>query len=351
MNQRTEAAGAPYYSPKPRPGDKVAVLSPASGLPGLFPHVFDLGLERLRSELGLEPVEYPTTRRMNAPARDRARDLVHAFTDPSIKAVLASIGGEDQITVIPHLPADVLRANPKPFFGFSDNTNLLHLQFEAGVVGYHGGSVMMHLGRPRGLHPMSAASLRAALFEAGPFELGCASEFCDETRNWEDPANLVLEPATREARPWEWVNADSVVDGVAWGGNLEVLHWMLAAGRVDEVQADVLFLETSEELPGDVEVYRMLRNMGERGLLGSFGAVLFGRAKAWDLFRPPTSVEERTAYAEAQRAAVMQALEEYNPTALAVFDLDIGHTDPQLVMPYGGRVRVDGPGRRVSVWY
>jgi muramoyltetrapeptide carboxypeptidase LdcA involved in peptidoglycan recycling len=47
------------YPPKPRPGDRVAVVSPSAGLPGLFPHVYELGLRRLREEFGLEPVEYP----------------------------------------------------------------------------------------------------------------------------------------------------------------------------------------------------------------------------------------------------------------------------------------------------
>ncbi|QTD96784.1 hypothetical protein S1361_05440 [Streptomyces cyanogenus] len=34
----------------------------------------------------------------------------------------------------------------------------------------------------------------------------------------------------------------------------------------------VLFLETSEELPSAAEVFRILRNMGERGLLEHFPA-------------------------------------------------------------------------------
>ncbi|MET7382958.1 hypothetical protein ABZT08_29865 [Streptomyces sp. NPDC005526] len=29
----------------------------------------------------------------------------------------------------------------------------------------------------------------------------------------------------------------------------------------------------------------------------------------------------------------------------------LGHTDPQLVIPYGGLVRVDGPARRITVHY
>jgi muramoyltetrapeptide carboxypeptidase LdcA involved in peptidoglycan recycling len=56
---------------------------------------------------------------------DRAADVNAAFADPEIKAVIASIGGDDEILVLPHLDAELIRANPKPFFGYSDNTNLL----------------------------------------------------------------------------------------------------------------------------------------------------------------------------------------------------------------------------------
>ncbi len=62
---------------------------------------------------------------MEATPHERAADLTAAFADPSIKAVVAAIGGDDQITVIPHLDDDVIRRNPEPFFGYSDNTNLL----------------------------------------------------------------------------------------------------------------------------------------------------------------------------------------------------------------------------------
>jgi muramoyltetrapeptide carboxypeptidase LdcA involved in peptidoglycan recycling len=55
----------------------------------------------------------------------RAADLNAAFADPSIRAILATIGGEDQITVIPHLEALAVRADPKPFVGYSDNTRIL----------------------------------------------------------------------------------------------------------------------------------------------------------------------------------------------------------------------------------
>ena len=52
------------------------------------------------------PVEYPSTRHVGASAEERANDLNAAFADPDIKAVMAVIGGDDQITVLPHLDAD-----------------------------------------------------------------------------------------------------------------------------------------------------------------------------------------------------------------------------------------------------
>jgi muramoyltetrapeptide carboxypeptidase LdcA involved in peptidoglycan recycling len=342
------------YPPKPRPGDKVAVLSPSAGVPAVFPDVFELGLRRLRETFDLVPVEYPTTRVLGASAQARADDIHAAFADPEIKAVLASIGGDDQITVVPLLDDDLLRDNPKPFFGYSDNTNLLNYLYGLGLVGYHGGSVMVHLGRGARLHPSHEASLRAALFTSDQwYELGAPSEWGDEPIPWSEPGRFGEEPPMVASDGWSWLNPDSVVQAPTWGGNLEIVSWLLQAGRVgpsSDYQGQVLLLETSEEMPPAEEVYRTLRNMGERDLLQQFPAVLMGRPKAWERGRD-SDWEVRRAYARDQRAAVERAIGEYHPHATVVFDLDIGHTDPQLIVPYGGLVKVDGPARRIDVRY
>ncbi|MDX2599369.1 LD-carboxypeptidase [Streptomyces caniscabiei] len=345
----------PSYPPKPSPGDRVAVVSPGAGLPELFPRPFELGLERLREEYGLVPVEYPTTRKMGTTPRERADDLHAAFADPDVKAVLTSIGGDDQITVLPHLDRELLRANPKPFFGLSDNTNLLAYLYNTGIVGYHGGTVMTTLGRSGAMAPLTADSLRAALFTSGPYELRPAERFNDVDRDWADPTTFDAEPTTVPGAGWTWVNADRVVEGRSWGGCLEIVGWLLMADR--EVPRDlsvfdggVLFLETSEELPGGEEVFRTLRNMGERGLLRRFSALLMGRPKTWS-FEHPNTPEEAAGYAAGQREAVLRAMRTYAPDATIVFDVDLGHTDPQFVVPYGGVIRVDGPARRITVTY
>ncbi len=330
------------------------MLSPSAGLPGLFPLPYELGLRRLRDEFGLTPVEYPTTRRMGASAEDRAADLHAAFADPDVKAVIASIGGDDQITVLPHLDRDLLRAHPKPFFGFSDNTNLLLFLRELGIVGYHGASVMVELGRPGAVHPATAASLRAALFTPGPYELTPSPAYRDVDVPWDDPEGFAREPGSEPSGGWSWHRADRVVEGLGWGGNLEVLSWLLMADRVDGAAGsragNVLFLETSEEMPGAEEVHRILRCMGERGLLQQFPALLMGRAKSWS-FANRLDARAKEHHRAQQRAAVLRALDVYAPATMAVFDVELGHTDPQYVVPVGGLVRVDGPARRIHVTY
>ncbi len=341
--------------PKLRPGDRVAVLSPSFAAPGAFPAVHELALRRLREELQLEPVEYPTTRQLGAPAQARAADLMAAFTDTGIGAVLASIGGDDQLTVLPYLDAEMLAAHPKAFCGYSDNTNLLNYRWNLGLAGYYGGSTMVHLGgRAGGPHPVSLTSLRAALFSGADLALSPAERFGEDEADWDRPETLVREGPTRPGGDWTWHQPGQVVTGPTWGGDLEILQWNLAAGRWIRPAGDyagcVLLLETDEERPGPETVFRMLRNMGERGLLAQFPAVLFGRAKA-AVFGVPAEAGERDRYRAEQRAAVLRAFAVYNPGAMVVFDVDFGHTDPQWVLPYGGAVTVDGPARTITAHY
>lgn len=342
------------YPPKLRPGDRVAILSPSWAGPGVFPDVHDLGLRVLRDELGLIPVEYPTTRQIGATALERARDINAAFADPEIGALMATIGGSDQITVLPHLDDELIRQHPKAFFGYSDNTNLLNYLWRLGLVSYHGGSTLVHLARPGGVHDVFMNSLRHALFDHVAVELTAVNAFSDLQPDWSDLSTLTHPLATTDEPGWHWHHPERVVSGPTWGGNLEITHWNLAAQRWimanETYEGCVLVLETSEEMPPADEVFRMLRNAGERGLLARFAAVVMAKAKAWHPERPLDEAA-RARFRADQEAAVIEALALYNPGVMFVYGPDFGHTDPQWILPYGGRMTVDGPSRSITVQY
>jgi muramoyltetrapeptide carboxypeptidase LdcA involved in peptidoglycan recycling len=342
------------YPLKPARGDTVAVVSPAARSPAIFPAPFELGLRRLVDEFGLHPVEYPTTRAVEASLAERARDLHAAFTDPEVKAVVASIGGEDELKVLAHLDGDLLAANPKPFFGYSDNTNLHLFLWNLGLVSYHGGAVMVQLGRAGSMHPLTLRSLEQALFTRETYRLEPAGEYSDEEVDWHNLEALRVEPPMFAADEWSWHGPPATVSGPAWGGSLEIVDFHLRTGRYllpDEAyQGAVLFLETSEELPPPSYVYRVLMCMGERGFLQRFSAIVWARPKAWS-FEHPNVPAEKARYLEQQREAVLAAHSEYHPSAPLVFGVEFGHTEPQCIVPSGGEVTVDGEQKRLSVTY
>ena len=334
------------------PGDKVAVLSPSWAAPASFPAVHERALQRIREELELEPVEYDTTRRAATPA-ERAADLQRAFADREIRAVFATIGGDDQITVLRHLDPEVLRADPKPFLGYSDNTNLLNWLWFHGVEAVHGGSTQVHLGPGPQVDDEHLTSLRAALF-GGEVELRPAARSRDVGLGWDLPDVLTAPPPDDPSEPWTWLGPERVVSGQTWGGNIEILLWTLAVGRfvhpAEAYAGCVLLLEPSEERPPPEEVFRMLRNLGERGILEVCPALLWGRPPVGDRDGAPSAEEGARMRAE-WREAVGRAVASYHPEMVVVLDVDFGHTSPQWLLPYGGRVAVDGVRRTVTAHF
>ncbi|WP_151081613.1 S66 family peptidase [Nocardioides cynanchi] len=339
---------------KAAPGDRVAVLSPSFAAPAAGPEVHEQALRRLTEVTGLVPVEYPTTRRLGGSAEDRAADLNAAFADPDIRAVLATIGGEDQITVIPHLHADLARRDPKPFLGYSDNTNLLSWLWQQGVASFHGGSTQVHLGPGPAVDPVHAASLRAALLDGGRLEITEPGEAEDFGRDWQDPAALTSYGDREPTEPWAWAGPPRSVTGPTWGGCIEVVQWILTAGRFADdagvLRGGVLLLEASEELIPASEFGYILRSLGERGLVAAVDAVVVSR--------PPTSTREqrpdagqRAARRAEQRDVAISTVARYNPDAVVVVGVPFGHTRPQWVLPYGGSMTVDGAQRRVWADY
>ena len=342
------------HPPKVSPGDLVAVVSPGFAAPAVAPSVHEQAMQRIHDVLGLEPVEYATTRRLDATPEERATDLNAAFGDPQIRAVLATIGGDDQITVIPHLEAELVRTDPKPFLGYSDNTNLLSWLWTQGVAAFHGGSTQVQIGAGPGPDDVHLRSLRAALFEGGRLEITEPGESEDFGLDWKDPASLTSYNTREPTEPWTWAGPERSVTGRTWGGCIEVLQWILTAGRFPAdpcvLDGGVLLLESSDDLIPASEFGYITRSLGERGLLAAVDAVVVSRPPtSTQADRPPAA--ERAAARAAQRDAAVEMIGRYNPEAVVAVGVPFGHTRPQWVLPYGGTMTIDGAARRVWADY
>ncbi len=343
----------PSPPPKAKPGDSIAVISPSFAAPEHYPALHERALERLAACTGLVPVEFPSTRRASTP-RQRAADLNEAFVDPTIRAVITTIGGEDQITVVPHLDVESAIADPKPVLGYSDCTNILNWLWTNGIAAFHGGSTQVQMGPGPSLDRCHEVSLRAALLTGERLEIIDPNESEDTGLPWDDPRALNQFGTRSPTEPWSWGGAERAVTGPTWGGSIEVLQWILGAGRFPPdstvLNGAVLILEASELLISAQEFTWILRVMGERGLLSAVAAVVVARPPTSNFDRTPSEADRRR-HRTQQADAAVEVVARYNPDAIVCAGPSFGHTRPQWILPYGGLMTVDGAERRIWADY
>lgn len=333
-------------------GDKVGIVSPSFAAPGMWPHMYELGLKRVREVFGFEPIDYPATAKLGASAEERTADLVAAFEDNEIKAVIATIGGDDQITYIKNLPSEPFVNNPKPYFGYSDNTHFMNFLWLNGIPSFYGGSIFTQYAMQNKMDEFTVEYLQKALFEESTeVELTTSPIYNDIGLQWNDPETI---NQTREYEPnegWYWDGTEHGA-GITWGGCLEsideILRHHVALPSLEDFENIVLFLETSEELPDSRYVSRVLRALGELGILQRVKGVLVGRSKSWH-FGHEKTVQEKKKHREEQREVFLKVTRKYNPTVPIIQNMDFGHTDPQICLPYGGEARIDSKAKKVFV--
>ena len=329
------------------PGDSVAVLSPSWGGPSAFPEVYEHGLAVLRT-WGLEVREYASTRAeaswLRHHPRLRADDLNAAFADPSVRAIFASIGGDDSIRLLPFLDEAVITANPKILMGYSDTTALLAAVRRLGVVTFHGPAIMAGFSQMAGLPRAYAAHVHDLLFEPGPtYDYVPYEGYVEGYPDWHDPANVGRANALLPDDGWHILQGTGRVTGELFGGCLEVLDWLRGTSAWpvgDEWTGRLLFLEPSDEKPTPLQVARILRSLGVMGILDRVTGVLVGRAR-------DHTADEKSALEEAVRLVIAE--EFGRPDLPIVANLPFGHTDPQWVLPLGVRAELDVDARTLRL--
>ena len=270
---------------KLKKGDKVAILSPSFAAPGKWPQVYELGLKRLKEMFELEPVEFPATKKVGASKEERSKDLIDAYENQEIKAVISSLGGDDQITYIKNLPPEPFVSNPKPFFGFSDNTHFLNFLWLNGIPSFYGGALFTQFAEQGSMNEYTVKYLKLALFEQGETEIEASDKYSDIGLDWSNTENLTKHRLYEPNEGWIW-DGNNSAEGISWGGCMESIDELLRHGvdipSLEDFSNVILLTETSEEIPPASYVCRVYRALGERGILERIKAILVGRPKAWE---------------------------------------------------------------------
>jgi muramoyltetrapeptide carboxypeptidase len=234
-----------------RPGDRVAIVSPASPFSR---DEFDRGVEELR-RLGYEPVFHESifdrSRFTSGPPELRAAAFVRAWSDPSVAALIAVRGGYGSIQLLPALEGWDPGQHPKLLIGYSDITTLLTwLTCLRGVAAVHGPMLEGRLAH--GAEGYDESSFRQIVSGAG--------------------VGLELRPPGFETL------TEGAAAGPLFGGTMTQLCASLGTPYAfSPPEGCVLFLEDVNERPYRID--RMLTQLQLAGILDRASGVVFGEMR------------------------------------------------------------------------
>jgi len=235
------------------PGDRIALVAPASSFPEEELHA---GVAEL-TRLGFEPVYDETIldkeRFVAGSVETRVKAIMGAWQDDSIAALIAMRGGYGSAQLLPFLDPDVLVDGRKALIGYSDITALLNLYLRNGLVAIHGPMIDRRISK--GTAAYDEPSFRKVMMTAEP-----AGEFA---------------PGALE------VLHHGSAKGVLVGGTLTQL--MASMGTLFEFDPPggcVLFLEDIGERP--YRIHRLLTQAAQAGVFMRTRAIVFGEFPGCD---------------------------------------------------------------------
>ena len=230
----------------------------------------------------------------------RLNDLHAAFADPDIDAIFCLRGGYGTPRLLDRLDFDLLRANPKPFVGYSDLT-AVHLAISryAGFVTFHG--PMFNIDLLGGKQQPT----ESALFSMLRGDLGVGSVL----------AHPVAYPLT--------TIAPGIACGRLLGGNLSMIAAVM--GTPFEIDAEGIILLIEDVNEPIYRIDRLLTHLRLAGKLAQVAGVLVGDVAGVD------------------KAALERLLKQtFEPLCIPVLaGWRSGHCDPNLTLPMGALVRLD----------
>jgi muramoyltetrapeptide carboxypeptidase LdcA involved in peptidoglycan recycling len=312
--------------PALRPGDTIGVFTPSLPAPVLFREKYQHGICVLE-RLGFRVVEGEVTMsrttqgyRSGSPEA-RARELMALIVDPTVKGLIATMGGFNSSSLIPYLDFDAIRAHPKVLCGYSDITSL-HLAFlaHAGLSTFHGPAVVTSFGEwPDMLEETRDAFLAAVSdYRSGARALTpptrWSNHFRDATTSaWKDePRKFEEHRGWRVLRPGE-VRAPLVI------GNLETLLAAAGTAYFPTLEGCILVIE---QLKASLSVEeRSFRQLERIGVFDVIGGLVVGRPEFFDAEGAPFGYDD----------LVLEIVGAHGRYPI-VTNFDCGHGHPQLTL-------------------
>lgn len=319
-------------------GDTVAAVSLSWGGAGDEAIVwrYNLAKQRLQQVFGLHVVEMPHTLKgtqyVYQNPQKRAEDLMQAFADPQIKAVIACIGGNDSIRMLPYINFDVIRSNPKLFSGYSDSIVTHFMCLKAGLASVYGPAMLTDFAENGQMFEYTVQSVQKTWFTPKPIgSILPAPYWTNEYLPWDNQAGSVARK-TNPNTGYQILQGSGQAQGRLIGGCADVLEMLKGTPLFPPVQQFkdcILFLETSEVKAPPALLEDWLRWYATMGILQRVNGLVFGKPY-------------ENMYYEEYKEVIKKVLAECGCQNLPVlYNASFGHAAPLGCMPMGALAQID----------
>jgi len=313
-------------------GDTVAIVSLSGGIGGESPVLprYEIGVKRLEAVFGLHVITMPHAlkgmRYLYENPKSRAEDLMAAFKNPEVKAIISMIGGDDTIRLLPFIDFDVIRSNPKIFMGFSDTTGNHMMMHYAGLSSFYGPALLTDFAENVHMLDYTKNYILKTLFEpSGTLDILPSPEWTTEFLDWFKPENnAIARTMTPDAKGYECLQGHGTVQGRLLGGCIEVFP-MLMGTKIwpTDWKGKILFLETSEGHIAPKDMMYILRGLAAQDVFDGVVAVICGKPKDEKYYDEYKAVLTKVIGTECGRSDLP-----------ILYNLNYGHTSPICILPY-----------------
>jgi muramoyltetrapeptide carboxypeptidase len=326
---------------KLKAGDEVRVLALSRSLGGMMQWAgiteqdvqFAVGrLESLGLRASFGRYVRESNAHLTASPPHRLEDFHEAIADPSVKAILAVVGGMGVTQILDGIDYDACAAHPKILCGYSDIGYLCNaILARAGVTTYYGPNFTSFM-MQRGADYM-IQQFRECLFGDSPLELRPADQWSEDAWH-KDQENRIFHD-----NEGLWAIQEGAAEGTIVGGAFNPLNMLQGSNYFPPLRDTVLFAEhpamgkaTLMELDGG------LRALSFQPGFSGVRALVIGR------FARGGGVTRENLAALLREIRALRGIP-------VIANCDFGHTTPICTVPIGGRCRLEAKDGRASITF
>lgn len=316
-------------------GDLISIVSPSAGLGELFPHRIRDGikaLERMGFRVNVEKNALKRRGWVSGTIEERVEDLHSAFSNPEVKCIMCSIGGDHSNQLLKYLDFDLIRKNPKIFIGYSD-ISVLHQAFysKAHLRTFYGPCLISEFGEYPDIFEYTKKSFVETLMKGSFGEIEASKEWTDDFLDWFNEENYTKKRSMNSSKGYEWWK-EGKAEGKILGGCVPSINHILGTEYWIDPRETLFFMDIPESGPGkpmDTSALdSFFSDLDNANVFESISGLVIGRP-----YRFSGELDSEL------KEIVLKYTKPYNYPIL--YNANIGHCSPNITLPFGISAEID----------